>query len=311
MSKILIITISTIKFGIGHLIRSQNLANSLQSEQCEVTIVNIAEENEISQYSDVTQKLKLSTTKLNVIGIKKIIIDLPFDVNFQQIDKLSKEFDLYGIDDISDKRLYCKKIFYPYNGDPHNLSWGSKESVKICGGGEYAILNPYLDHLKVKSDQAAEGTLVSFGGSDPFNLSYYFLNSKIPEDQQYTLNLGPLNPNLSEKLVPNIKLVRSKTTTQFLNLLFSHQVIVCSFGVTAYEALTLRKPVLAICSSRDHILSAEKISKTSKHFYFIEKQSYVENPNVIFDIISRITGKKSKYFISNKINQATVREICE
>ena len=169
----------------------------------------------------------------------------------------------------------------------------------------------FLHDLKLKSDRTAEGTLVSFGGSDPYNLSYYFLKSEIPEDHKYTLNLGPLIPISSENLASNITLVRSKTTRQFLDLLFSHQVILCSFGVTVYEALTLGKPVIAICSSKDHILSAQKISETSKHFYFIEKQTYLNNPDIIFDIVVGIKGKQSNWFMSSDINQASVREICE
>ena len=311
MSDILIITISGVTYGIGHLVRSHNLAASIKVKQHKVMIIDVSKENEITQYSDITKQLKLFTAKIKALGFGKIVIDLPSVVDLTQMEVLSGEFDVYGIDDISQKRFHYKKVFYPYSGNPHRLSWGKRRSTKICGGSEFSILNPYLDQLKLKNDNDARGTLVSFGGSDPHNLSSYFLNSKIPSGHRFTLNLGPLVSTPGQNIATSIDVVRPKTPKEFLDILSSHQVIICGFGVTVYEALSLSRPVIAICSTTDHTRSAKKISENTKHFYFMEKQSYLENPDTIFDLILEISGKKSSWFESSDVNQAIVQEICE
>ncbi|MDB4191553.1 hypothetical protein N9802_07995 [Amylibacter sp.] len=308
---ILLLTISSAEYGLGHLSRSQNLATSIRANKHEVILIDIYKNQEFTFYNGSKRTVKLQFKKIKKSGVKKIIVDLPFQISIDELENFLGSFDLYGIDDISDKRLYYTKIFYPYVGNPHNLIWDLRSSVKTFCGSKYAILNPYLDQLKRNRKIKTEGVLVSFGGSDPCNLRHVFLTSDIPLSYEFTLNLGPLI--LEEKRQPdlNVKIVRSTTSKQFLDLLSVHSKIICSFGVTVYEALSLKKQVIAVCLSPDHLRSAKKISETYENFSFVEKRDFLNNPAIIFDLLDTFSGKYSEWPNSDYVNIECVKEICE
>jgi 2-polyprenyl-3-methyl-5-hydroxy-6-metoxy-1,4-benzoquinol methylase len=93
--------------------------------------------------------------------------------------------------------------------------------------------------------------LVSFGGADPFGLSEKFIASGIWEKdgRDYTLALGPQVKR--PVLIPEA-LSCVKNTGSLDELIADHDAVLCSFGLTAYEALTQGKPVFLVNGSPYH-----------------------------------------------------------
>jgi 2-polyprenyl-3-methyl-5-hydroxy-6-metoxy-1,4-benzoquinol methylase len=101
------------------------------------------------------------------------------------------------------------------------------------------------------NESTIEKILVTFGGSDPFHLTEKFISSGIWDDQerQYTLVLGPQVSRAV--LIPDtLNCIRNTGTLD--ELMIQHNGVLCSFGLTAYEALTLGKGVFLVNGTLYH-----------------------------------------------------------
>ena len=195
------------------------------------------------------------------------------------LSTIDRKFDII----VADKRNTSSADFYNYSGKTDVL-------VGLDEGGSMREYFPYLvdsfpslskhkpnifsegllgikDRRKVASESAWMGTdykidkiLITFGGEDPENLTEVLLDifseENIYSGRKVKVIKGPLFKNfISER--NNTEIINSPSSIeQFID---ETDLVITSFGITAYEAVYAGKPVLLLNPSEYH----SKLSKAA------------------------------------------------
>ena len=139
-----------------------------------------------------------------------------------------------------------------YNcADPENLN--NTEDGKLCHKKETNCKKKYENSSKKISNKKIENILISFGGEDPENLSDIILKV-FSEDNDYKhIKIRAVKGPLFENILENWRTAEIIDSPDSLETYISEtDLVITSFGITAYEALYADKYVILLNPSVYH-----------------------------------------------------------
>jgi UDP-2,4-diacetamido-2,4,6-trideoxy-beta-L-altropyranose hydrolase len=252
MPKINIFCKASVVEGLGHLFRQIHIARELRKQNVDIVFYI----PRFSTAEDILKKYKFS---------QKIIdrFDQPPITNMDKTD--------VTILDIQDtpsslikflRKKSCKIVSFEDQGEGRKLvdllidcnlnsddSKNIPQKVKTLFGPLYSVLAPNFEiqHTQKRDfSDKIESLLLTFGGTDPHNLTLD-LARHLPKKIKTTLIAGPGFQNIrSLQELDTIHFCIVQNIEDMARMLFSHDAVFCSGGVTLHEAMCVGTPAFVI-----------------------------------------------------------------
>jgi len=122
-------------------------------------------------------------------------------------------------------------------------------------GPEYIVLNRAIRKIKEKPFNERNDILISFGGEDPFNLTYNVASILSELGIRPKIIRGPINKNDLTGLDADI----IECPESIYELIGSAKLLITSFGITMYEAFFLKTPVALLNHTNYHNILANTL----------------------------------------------------
>ena len=240
---------------MGHAYRQVRLGKVLRSRGMDITfyISDHPPSIELLQKENFSKKIISKEDDLEMDTFRDLIILDIQDTQKEFIQALKKGFrKVMSFEDLGEGRNQVN-LLVDCNLEPEKAQ-SVPQGVKTLFGLPYSVLaeefGQFHQRKKVFS-KSLESLLVTMGGTDPNNLTLklarYF--SKLSNPPTITFVAGP---GFKETQSLN-QLVSSMNSFQVLDradnmaeLLFNHQAVCCSGGVTLHEALAVGTPAFVI-----------------------------------------------------------------
>lgn len=306
MKKILIRADASITIGTGHVMRCLTLATALKKTGCEIfflcrdlkgnvaktiktigfqaNLLHVGKKNHnatpatMSIWSEADQKKDFDTCRpfLQKFQPDMIIIDhYSLDQNWQKLARTYTKY-IFVIDDLADRSHDCDFLLdQTYGVDENRYKDLVPAHCVNFVGSQYALLREEYavkreETLeKRKQKKSIENLLISFGGSDPDNISLIALKAcgmLYPEIQfKIDLVIGPSNQNQDvlkkfiDKSQLDVKL--HINTNKMAELMAFADIALGAGGTTTWERCCLALPTIVVCladNQRDTISALEK-----------------------------------------------------
>lgn len=230
--------------GYGHFIRSLALADMLKDDFDCTFFTQTPTEYQRQEAEKVCPLVALPAddTKFTLFleqltGCEIVVLDNYFFTSEYQLHIKKKGCKLVCIDDMHDKHFYadvvinhCINACSEYDAEP---------DTKFFLGAKWALLrSPFLTENSFKKDD--NSWVISFGGSDPNNLTMAFvsiLRQHFPNATISTM-VGDGYSHLEElKSIPNVTVLNKLSAQQVADLFRSAGNVICSASSVCYEAL--------------------------------------------------------------------------
>lgn len=182
---------------------------------------------------------------LNGAGRVDLVVSDMRDTTTEQMMELCRIAPVVSIDDLGAARKYSHACIYslPVPGQVHGN----------FNGTQYLVLDERVVQLKRVPFDRKKGVLISFGGSDPGNLSHYLGRVFNRMGIRPTIIRGPFFAGSLEGIDAGI----IDTKIGIHQLINNARVLITSFGLTMYEAFFLKTPVVLFNQSVYHSRLAE------------------------------------------------------
>ena len=254
-----------VDLGFGHLFRLKNLIKSLKLD----TKVTFLVTNQIEREFLQREKFQIFNEKSDKnLKFKHLIIDSKYNC-MNILDRyVNDDVNIIIIDNIQEWTKNARAIVVPsffINQDEverNNLS----ENNRLHWGKSYSMLK----EPKITNKIISNRILLTFGGSDPNNISHKIL--KIMKNTKYgdrlRLILGPGYQHSKSDLlkeIPEIEIIEDSKNMQ--KEISSASMIITSFGTTLQEAEYYGKKVIIGCNYDNDL----------KDFFWLKK--YTRNKN--------------------------------
>ena len=260
------------KLGTGHIVRQLMIAKELKKEitqaEIEFLMKNIPEG--VKRVEEKGFSVKIIPKTINLISEAKLIVDylknknpnlLIFDVlnTSKEYIKILKKLKtkIVSFDDHSESKYLADLRF--------NILELNRESETsgLFKGPEYVTLNSvYADYHKRKKEikKQANKILITFGGSDPDNLTNKVLKAleKINKKLEINVVVGfafPYDGELKESIRNSkhkIKLYKNISPQKMAELMFKCDIGIGAGGLTQYEFVCIGLPAIIICEEVEH-----------------------------------------------------------
>ena len=246
------------KDGFGHLKRSVPLINFLLRKSFSIVIcTNNSTKNFLSKnlQKKVFLKKNNETEEIFFHRIKNkfrgyiIIIDKIYSYKKQTIIDIKKENEVIFIQNFSSGARFSNKLIVP---DDHNKS--KKVEKNVFRGSKYLVIRNEIK--KIKSIKESNFLGVTFGGSDPYNLTIKILEilQKINWKKKTIFFYGEGYLNKKD-LIKKVSKVKNFDTCKFnFKKLLKSRLILSAFGVTSYEIAMFNVNNLVILLNKKIIL---------------------------------------------------------
>lgn len=237
------------KIGLGHISRALTLAKHVMDHDL-IFLMNSRHQLGIDIVKSQNFKIETFTedplAKIRAIKPDIVINDI-LDTSNDYILALKKMgINVFNFEDLGSGAEYADGVFnalYPGSVPSENFYTGEKY---YCAKDEFLTIQPKKVVGKV------ENVLITFGGTDPSNLTIKTLNaiSKSSHDFTITVIIGPgyQNERLLDELVFNVP--KHVTVLKAVNNMAEHMVnadiIISSAGRTMYEIAMVGTPAIII-----------------------------------------------------------------
>ncbi|PKL15260.1 MAG: hypothetical protein CVV50_00690 [Spirochaetae bacterium HGW-Spirochaetae-6] len=261
-SDIIISTYGNNKNGMGHVKRCIWLAK-LFKKDFGVSVYLLVNKNE--QMEDLIKREKIPfTALLNDADEERFLLENPCkvlivdkrDTNqaiYRQLNSITIALDNFGPD----------KDYFDYLINPLPYF---KDSMSNFQGERFLLFPEEIwNYQKPKILRPIRKILVTFGGSDPRDLSYIIKEvfERIKETFEIAIILGPLYEGRlkGQELIPeHIKIIEPQQNLH--RYMQAFDLVITSFGITAFEAAIIGTPSFILNPSDYH----EKITRASGLF---------------------------------------------
>ena len=257
MTKIAILCKAGFLTGMGHVVRQIHLGRVLRNRGMDIEFF-------ITEHPPSIELLRRENFSTKIIAKEKDLpgeLDATYALALLDIQDTKKDFigalrerarKIMSFEDLGDGRNHVD-LLVDCNLEPEQAQY-LKPPVKALFGLPYSVLaeefGQYHQRKKIFTE-SLETLLVTMGGTDPNNLTLQlaqcFLQSR--KKTSITFVVGPG----FQKTSSLIELVSSVDSFQVLQqpdnmaeLLFQHQAVCCSGGVTLHEALAVGTPAFVI-----------------------------------------------------------------
>ena len=253
------------ELGMGHVIRGLTLAEELK-KKADVFFVTNDDDIVASQIKEVgfnVHQLNNNDDKLDLLqGIKPdvVVIDR-LDVPEKLAKGLKDGFNtrLVIFDNISEANRYADIVVnFVMGSDDKNRKYLDKETNTFYFYGlKYEILRKeFYEHRKSPNPlHKVTRILLIFGGSDPLNLTTASIDELLKIDKDYKIDavvgvyfkyFKELTDVLRKYPDKNWCVKMHKNVKYIANLMFQSDLVLASPGLSVFEAMCVRVPVIAI-----------------------------------------------------------------
>lgn len=267
------------KIGLGHLYRMSSIFEKYSSEiQFTFVVSNTTQKNFFKKFKcEVVSLDSLDNIRKFDYGIfdsKETNIDLFYKIKFRAskwiaIDSIQpwvKDFDM-----VVYPSFYVEQIDLPK--DIINSNIIKKYGTKYVLLKERKNKKIYIDTIK---------TLVTFGGSDPNNITESiagYVNSRY-DYNDFTFLIGPKFKNSVEYFRNKFtKLNFIESTNGTLELIENAEVVITAVGTTLQECEFFDAKTLIISNYKDDINDIKRIKRSSRDPYLYHFLNYYQNIN--------------------------------
>ncbi len=248
MPKVLFCTACGGSYGMGHLKRCLSVIDEGKSYFESLVYIYKGDKESIRKRGELFGNYTFirDPGEWEAFQIDLIVSDMR-DTTKKDMHKLKRRAPVISIDDMgAGKDLSCVSInSLPLVGDFYSNYHGP----------EYIVIGNDIKHVTPLPFHKKEGVIVSFGGSDPSNLTGYItsileslrIKPRIIRGPFYHHNMSGLKGEIIEAPV------------DLYDLINRAKVLITSFGITMYEAFFLKTPVVLFNHSKYHYELAKKI----------------------------------------------------
>lgn len=238
------------KIGFGHIYRALLLANNITNHNIKFLVTKDSKEGfeKIQQFTYESHFQKNENILDDILGLKAdVIINDILDTNAEYISALKENnIKVINFEDLgsgSDKADVVINALYSASNKNPNTYWGSNY---FCARDEFIISKPKIVQENVKN------ILITFGGTDPNNLTLKVLNSIYEYCMQNSINidvvlgLGYENTDSLNKF-ENINIYRDiKSMSDFME---KADLIFTACGRTVYETACIGTPCIVMAQN--------------------------------------------------------------
>lgn len=270
------------KWGLGHIYRSTRLGKALSCKY-NVSIItnNEAECIEIIKNSGIPYQISTESELPDVLLKLRpdiLVMDQPVwseEVFIKKLKAIVKK--IVAFDDKGTGAQYVDLLINAIIGLPDERPGLS------CEGIEYLIFDEKIEQFSKLSDNQEHEPyiLVTFGGSDPNNISEIIIPMIIEDKRnKYVIVLGPGYKNYSAFMkkhddISNLTILYN--TSNMAELIRWADVCVVSGGLTLYECIYLKKRTIVMCQIPQQNITAEQL----KEYGNIYNLGLIQNANDI------------------------------
>lgn len=297
--KAVISTLTSSKEGFGHLNRSITLYKALESLSISSLLIvespdNIFEaicEREEVHYQHIFSfpeekiLLKKITSEETILFIDKRDTYVGYKTFLKCL--------IIGIDNVGEDQHFFDILYNPL---PHFHEYEANIKNPL-----FLYFPNYLyDYCKEKtgeSKQPPQKLLISFGGSDPYDLSTYTVEllSQYQAPYDITLILGPLYKgkliHMGKKFTHNIDIIGALPSHQMYQIMKKSDLLLTSFGITIFESLIIKLPFVLLNHSHYHQKLAKATGLEKISFPFTGEDLNQINPQDVYKLMREIFHK--------------------
>lgn len=262
MAKIGISCKASFSQGMGHVIRQSHIAKILRDRGHEITffVPDYPPARHWLDQCGLPHQVSIDqeTDDLIILDIQDTTAD--HIQNFRQNNNKVVSFE-----DLGEGRNHVDLLIDCNLAEEKSAELPSH--VQTLFGNKYAVLAPefeaYHDKEREFKDPIAS-VLLTFGGTDPHSLTATLAEKllQIQPNLCMTLLAGPgceNTPALKNLQTQNVKLLGS--TSEMAKMLFAHDAVFCSGGVTLHEAMAVGTPAFVINQVKHQAVKANHAEK--------------------------------------------------
>ena len=261
-NQVCVFTSYTSSVGSGHLRRSINLGNFLESKGYSITIVTkITDIDEKNIIPESFRSLKTNSFKKNKLFEK--IDNISF--NYFVTDLLGhdlteflwvREMKIYIASILSFKSDFSSKFFdlafFP-SVDKHDVI--IENNRNIFTGKKCILLNHFLEKREFKINNDVKSVLIFLGGTDPCNITNIVINDLKHNNCNLKFNIL-METDLSYPDNFNFK----GQVKNFYNELMNNDIAIINGGISRYECMYVGIPTIAISIHKKQFNITKQIS---------------------------------------------------
>lgn len=191
-----------------------------------------------------------------------LLLDIRTDLAAASIrDWRRKEILIAVLDDGSERRLCADLAFYPPVPQVNEMDWTDFTGVRLIGWEWIPLRAEFARKLPPPANQTPQ-VAITMGGSDPAGLSLLALNAlqrlDVPVNVRLILGRSFAHGPQLAQLLPNLRtsVTILENISNMPEALADADLVVASFGVTAYETAALGIPTILLSLTNDHARSA-------------------------------------------------------
>ena len=258
--------------GLGHLTRAVALAVALQREHGVSVELLITDEPSARAAIDAATSTAAVTVRRappadvdrvlaeSLESARALILDHRGSLDDEIMSSARRRGQLIAtLDDPSPRRRLAQLAFYPPMPQVRRLDWNGFDG-ELYVGWEWVVLRHDLSAVRAPARRDVPRVLMTFGGSDPADVSSlaFDVMQRAPLQWAPRLVLGGANPRAVELMTQGQarQLPVMHAPSDYATLMAESDIAVVAFGVSAYELAACRIPALYVCLTADHLESA-------------------------------------------------------